>query len=58
MAIERLDRGPQLDRARGAVKEAGLEFRVLDERVETTSGQVSIATMHLAKGLESSAPSW
>lgn len=42
----------QLDRARAAVKEAGLEFRVLDDRVETTSGQVSIATMHLAKGLE------
>jgi mRNA-degrading endonuclease RelE of RelBE toxin-antitoxin system len=42
----------QLDRARAAVKEAGLEFRILDERVETGSGQVSIATMHLAKGLE------
>lgn len=42
----------QLDRARAAVKEAGLEFRVLDDRVETASGQVSIATMHLAKGLE------
>ncbi|WP_340671083.1 3'-5' exonuclease [Bradyrhizobium ottawaense] len=42
----------QLDRARAAVKEAALEFRVLDDRVETASGQVSIATMHLAKGLE------
>ncbi|MEH2510157.1 mRNA-degrading endonuclease RelE of RelBE toxin-antitoxin system [Nitrobacteraceae bacterium AZCC 1564] len=42
----------QFDRARAAVKEAGLPFRVLDERVETASGQVSIATMHLAKGLE------
>ncbi|UPK17593.1 3'-5' exonuclease [Bradyrhizobium sp. 131] len=42
----------QLDRARAAVKEAGIEFRVLDDRVETASGQVSIATMHLAKGLE------
>ncbi|MCW2225698.1 mRNA-degrading endonuclease RelE of RelBE toxin-antitoxin system [Bradyrhizobium japonicum] len=42
----------QLDRARAAVMEAGLEFRVLDDRVETASGQVSIATMHLAKGLE------
>lgn len=42
----------QLDRARSAVKQAGLEYRVLDDRVETSSGQVSIATMHLAKGLE------
>jgi superfamily I DNA/RNA helicase len=25
---------------------------VLDDRVETTSGRVSIGTMHLAKGLE------
>ncbi|WP_027544873.1 UvrD-helicase domain-containing protein [Bradyrhizobium sp. WSM2254] len=42
----------QLDRARAAVEDAGLEFRLLDDRVETASGQVSIATMHLAKGLE------
>jgi mRNA-degrading endonuclease RelE of RelBE toxin-antitoxin system len=42
----------QLDRARAAVKNAGLPFKVLDERVETTSGSVSISTMHLAKGLE------
>ena len=42
----------QLDRARAAVKEAGMPFRVLDEHVETTSGSVSISTMHLAKGLE------
>lgn len=42
----------QLDRARAAVEEAGLEFRVLDDRVEMASGQASIATMHLAKGLE------
>ena len=42
----------QLDRARAAVKEAGIAFKVLDEHVETTSGHVSISTMHLAKGLE------
>lgn len=42
----------QLDRARAAAKEAGLPFKVLDEHVETTPGQVSISTMHLAKGLE------
>jgi superfamily I DNA/RNA helicase len=42
----------QLDRARAAVKQAGIAFKVLDEHVETTSGYISIATMHLAKGLE------
>ncbi len=42
----------QLDRARAAVKEAGMAFKVLDEHVETASGHVSICTMHLAKGLE------
>ena len=42
----------QLDRARTAVEESGLVFKVLDEHVETSSGQVSISTMHLAKGLE------
>jgi superfamily I DNA/RNA helicase len=42
----------QLDRARSAVMEAELTFKILDEHVETTSGHVSISTMHLAKGLE------
>ena len=42
----------ELDRARAAVQLTGLPFRVLDENVETTSGHVSISTMHLAKGLE------
>jgi mRNA-degrading endonuclease RelE of RelBE toxin-antitoxin system len=42
----------ELDRARKAVEAAGLEYKVLDERVETASGCVSISTMHLAKGLE------
>ena len=42
----------QLDRARAAAQEARLAFKVLDEHVETTSGHVSISTMHLAKGLE------
>lgn len=42
----------ELDRARAAVTKAGLSFNVLDEHVETISGQVSISTMHLAKGLE------
>jgi mRNA-degrading endonuclease RelE of RelBE toxin-antitoxin system len=42
----------QLDRAKAAAKAAGLPFKVLDERVETAGGHVSISTMHLAKGLE------
>jgi superfamily I DNA/RNA helicase len=42
----------ELDRARAAVKKSGLPFTILDENVETASGHVSIATMHLAKGLE------
>ncbi len=42
----------QLERAQSAVDASGLSFRVLDENMETTSGHVSICTMHLAKGLE------
>jgi superfamily I DNA/RNA helicase len=42
----------QLDRAKAAVKDAGIQFKVLDDRVETTGGKISISTMHLAKGLE------
>ena len=42
----------ELERGRGAVEKAGLPSKVLDEKVETTSGHVSIGTMHLAKGLE------
>jgi superfamily I DNA/RNA helicase len=34
------------------VKAAGLSQRVLDDRVDVRPGSVSIATMHLAKGLE------
>lgn len=42
----------QLSRAQTAVGKAGMIFKTLDEQVETTSGHVSISTMHLAKGLE------
>jgi superfamily I DNA/RNA helicase len=42
----------QRDRARAAMQEAGVAFRVLDEDIATASGQVSVGTMHLAKGLE------
>lgn len=42
----------QVPRAIAAVKSAGLSYKVLDEHVDTVSGNVSIGTMHLAKGLE------
>jgi len=42
----------QLERARAAVVKSGLIGKVLDEHVETTSGNISICTMPLAKGLE------
>jgi superfamily I DNA/RNA helicase/mRNA-degrading endonuclease RelE of RelBE toxin-antitoxin system len=42
----------QLDRARQAVKSAGLEYCVLDDKVRPEETKVSICTMHLAKGLE------
>ena len=42
----------ELERARAAALKFGAPFKVLDDHVETTSGQLSISTMHLAKGLE------
>ena len=42
----------QLPRARPAVERAAIPFKVLDEKTDTTSGYASLATMHLAKGLE------
>jgi len=42
----------QLERARAAARESGLPSDVLDERMETNPGSMSISTMHLAKGLE------
>lgn len=42
----------QFDRARAALKKAAIEYKQLDERVETTGNQASLATMHIAKGLE------
>jgi hypothetical protein len=41
-----------VQRAVNAVKAAGLLPRVLDERVDVRQGEVNVATMHLAKGLE------
>ena len=42
----------QYNRAEAAVREAGLKWKLLDEKVQTTAGHVSICSMHLAKGLE------
>lgn len=42
----------QLDRARGAAQGSGYPFAVLDDGGEPSAGRLSIATMHLAKGLE------
>jgi mRNA-degrading endonuclease RelE of RelBE toxin-antitoxin system len=42
----------QLDRAIAALEESRLPYKILDDHVATTFGCVSIATMHLAKGLE------
>lgn len=42
----------ELARARGALTEVGVPFRVLDDNVATVVGELSVSTMHLAKGLE------
>lgn len=42
----------ELSRAREAVSQAKLPSHVLDDMVDTDSEEVSIGTMHLAKGLE------
>ena len=42
----------ELSRARDAASHADIPFKVLDEGVETSSGHLSVSTMHLAKGLE------
>jgi len=42
----------ELPRAISAVEEAGLAYKVLDGKITTTIGNISLCTMHLAKGLE------
>ena len=42
----------EIPRARMAVEKSGMAYKVLDNEVETTSGHVSISTMHLDKGFE------
>ncbi|HQL22377.1 MAG TPA: 3'-5' exonuclease, partial [Opitutaceae bacterium] len=35
-----------------ALREAKIDFKTLDERVDVSSGRAALCTMHLAKGLE------
>ncbi|MBN1348460.1 UvrD-helicase domain-containing protein [candidate division KSB1 bacterium] len=42
----------ELERACDVVNNVKIPFKILDEHVVTTSGHISISTMHLAKGLE------
>jgi superfamily I DNA/RNA helicase/mRNA-degrading endonuclease RelE of RelBE toxin-antitoxin system len=42
----------QLDRAKLAAHHSEIPFKILDDHMETTTGKMSICTMHLAKGLE------
>ena len=42
----------QIDRATEAAKASVTPFKVLDEHMETSTGALSVSTMHLAKGLE------
>jgi mRNA-degrading endonuclease RelE of RelBE toxin-antitoxin system len=42
----------QLPRAEAAAKASGAPFVVLNDKVDTKHGHLSIATMHVAKGLE------
>jgi superfamily I DNA/RNA helicase len=42
----------ELDRARAALGQTGLAFTLLNDQMDTVTGQVAISPMHLAKGLE------
>ena len=42
----------ELKRARAAVKQSGVRFVELSDRIEVEDGAVAISTMHYAKGLE------
>lgn len=42
----------QIARAEDAVRQAGLPYKVLDDRLDLSAEHASICTMHLAKGLE------
>jgi superfamily I DNA/RNA helicase len=42
----------QMERAKIAAHHSGIMFKILDDHMETTTGKMSISSMHLAKGLE------
>lgn len=42
----------QFNRAKAAAEASGISFKVLDDHLQTTTGRLSISSMHLAKGLE------
>ncbi|MEO8217671.1 MAG: 3'-5' exonuclease [Acidobacteriota bacterium] len=42
----------QIPRAESAAREVGATYRILDEAMDTHRGELSVTTMHLAKGLE------
>jgi superfamily I DNA/RNA helicase len=42
----------QIERAKLAAQQSGMPFKVLNDHMETTTGKMSISSMHLAKGLE------
>jgi superfamily I DNA/RNA helicase len=42
----------ELPRASAALEAAGLAYNVIDEKITTSAGNVSLCPMHLAKGLE------
>ncbi len=42
----------QIERAKTAVERSGLAYAVLDEKMQSAEGKISVSTMHLAKGLE------
>ncbi len=42
----------QIERAKAAVERSGLAYAVLDEKMQSAEGKISVSTMHLAKGLE------
>ncbi|MEW6404825.1 MAG: UvrD-helicase domain-containing protein [Chloroflexota bacterium] len=42
----------ELPRAKSAIESAGLAYKVIDEKITISAGNVSLCTMHLAKGLE------
>ncbi len=42
----------EIERAVKATERAKIQYKILDENVQTVHGHISVSTMHLAKGLE------